>query len=390
MSVVFAQAQKYKSYSGKFKEGTLSYTYFLDKNDEKKIDGNITYSAKNALINGFFKKDRRDSTWLITANNWGLANNNYSVNIACNYRNGFLTGNASYCLVLNDSSQILTAKSTFRSNLYVGDFSYDFKDSITLVNIKGQFTKNGFIDGDWRETFNNVLFETKYIKSVLAYYSEKDIKTGELKALKDNTQFVETYWKNVDSNGFSKINNTVYYGEKSEVTSEYWMKLWSEPTVLGEPNWLRLLNTKEKLNQPSFKEIKIIPCGENTPCRNKWLAANDTSRSDRIFTFLKDMPEFPGGEGELYKYLSKNIIYPITEKKKGIEGQVIITCVIDETGAITSEEVLREVENGPGLTQEALRVIKSMPLWKPGEFNGKRVKTQYNFPIRFSLDTSRN
>lgn len=102
-----------------------------------------------------------------------------------------------------------------------------------------------------------------------------------------------------------------------------------------------------------------------------------------IFTIVEDMPSFPGGEEKLYEYLGKNLKFPPMAKDAGIQGIVFVTFVVKEDGSIDGVRVLRGI--GGGCDEEAVRVIKNMPKWKPGKQRGKSVRVQYNMPIRFIL-----
>jgi protein TonB len=104
---------------------------------------------------------------------------------------------------------------------------------------------------------------------------------------------------------------------------------------------------------------------------------------EQIFTIVEEMPSFPGGEAELFKYLGKNIKYPQMATDAGISGVVYVTFVVDKDGKIRDVKVLRGI--GGGCDEEAVRVVKSMPSWKPGKQRGKAVTVQYNLPIRFTL-----
>ncbi len=102
-----------------------------------------------------------------------------------------------------------------------------------------------------------------------------------------------------------------------------------------------------------------------------------------IFTIVEDMPSFPGGEAELFKYLGKSIKYPQMAKEAGIQGRVFVTFVVMENGKIANVKLLRGI--GGGCDEEAIRVVKSMPTWAPGKQRGKPVRVQYNLPIKFTL-----
>jgi protein TonB len=102
-------------------------------------------------------------------------------------------------------------------------------------------------------------------------------------------------------------------------------------------------------------------------------------------TIVEQMPTFPGGEAEMMKYIQKNVQYPQVEKEAGVSGTCYVTFVVEKDGNITDVKVLRGVNGGPGCDREAIRVVKSMPNWKPGKQNGREVRVQFNLPIKFTL-----
>jgi protein TonB len=103
-----------------------------------------------------------------------------------------------------------------------------------------------------------------------------------------------------------------------------------------------------------------------------------------IVTFAEQMPEFEGGQEEMMKYLSKNINYPPVARENGIEGRVILQFVVGTDGKISQIEILKKL--GWGLEEEAVRVVKSMPPWRPGKQNGKPVYVKFTLPIVFKLN----
>ena len=104
-----------------------------------------------------------------------------------------------------------------------------------------------------------------------------------------------------------------------------------------------------------------------------------------IFVTVEQMPEFPGGQEALFKYLGSNIKYPQMEKENNIQGTVYLKFFIDETGKPQDVQVARGVKGGKGCDEEAVRVVKSMPTWKAGKQNGKAVRVWYSLPVKFSL-----
>lgn len=104
---------------------------------------------------------------------------------------------------------------------------------------------------------------------------------------------------------------------------------------------------------------------------------------NQVFTVVEVMPEFPGGQGALLKFLATNVRYPESAVKNGIEGRVSSSFVVGKDGAISEAEVIRGVS--PELNEEALRVINSMPVWSPGKQRGKAVNVKYTVPVTFRL-----
>jgi protein TonB len=105
-------------------------------------------------------------------------------------------------------------------------------------------------------------------------------------------------------------------------------------------------------------------------------------KEEEIFQIVEEMPEFPGGQEGLMKFLA-GITYPPIARENDIEGTVYIRFVIDKSGQVTNVEVARGADKI--LNEAALNHVKKMPAWKPGKQRGKPVKVQYVVPIRFRL-----
>ena len=103
-----------------------------------------------------------------------------------------------------------------------------------------------------------------------------------------------------------------------------------------------------------------------------------------IFEVVEEMPEFPnGGQAGLMQYLAKNIKYPTIAQENGTQGRVTCQFVVNKDGSIVDAKVIRGVD--PYLDKEAIRVINSMPKWKPGKQRGKPVRVKYTVPVMFRL-----
>lgn len=103
----------------------------------------------------------------------------------------------------------------------------------------------------------------------------------------------------------------------------------------------------------------------------------------QVFFIVEEMPEFPGGEAALRRFIANAIKYPQIAQENGIQGRVYIQFVVDRDGSVTQASVARGVD--PSLDKEALRVVNSLPKWKAGMQRGKPVKVSYTVPINFQL-----
>ena len=106
-------------------------------------------------------------------------------------------------------------------------------------------------------------------------------------------------------------------------------------------------------------------------------------KKDEIFTAVEQMPQFPGGDAELYKWISSHIKYPTMAAENNIQGRVTVRFVVKEDGSIGRVEVLRGKD--PDLDKEAQRVVKTLPKFIPGKMNGHAVQVWYTLPINFKL-----
>ena len=108
------------------------------------------------------------------------------------------------------------------------------------------------------------------------------------------------------------------------------------------------------------------------------------SDPDTVFQIVDEMPKFSGGEQAMMEFVASNIKYPEAAKDKNIEGRVFVSFVVEKDGSVSNVKVMRGI--GGGCHDEAVRVIKSMPNWKPGIKDGKPVRVSYMMPINFKLN----
>ncbi|MBL7972150.1 MAG: M56 family metallopeptidase, partial [Prolixibacteraceae bacterium] len=105
---------------------------------------------------------------------------------------------------------------------------------------------------------------------------------------------------------------------------------------------------------------------------------------EEVYFIVEEMPEFPGGQLALRKFLAQQIKYPVVAQEKGIQGKVYVNFVVGKDGSVRNARIARGVD--PSLDREALRVISSLPSWKPGKQKGKEVAVSYTVPISFVLE----
>ncbi|MBI1192618.1 MAG: TonB family protein [Bacteroidetes bacterium] len=102
-----------------------------------------------------------------------------------------------------------------------------------------------------------------------------------------------------------------------------------------------------------------------------------------VFQIVEEMPEFSGGEAAMYAYLRENMVYPTVARENGITGKVFVRFTVLATGRVTDVRVVRGI--GGGCDEEAVRVIRSMPPWKPGIQSGRQVAVEFTLPINFVM-----
>ena len=105
---------------------------------------------------------------------------------------------------------------------------------------------------------------------------------------------------------------------------------------------------------------------------------------EEFFMVVENMPEFPGGDAGLMKYIQNNVKYPPIAKEYNITGKVYVSFIVDKSGSVTDVKIVRGVDKS--LDAEAVRVVKSLPKYKPGKQRGKAVRVMFTIPINFTLN----
>ena len=108
-----------------------------------------------------------------------------------------------------------------------------------------------------------------------------------------------------------------------------------------------------------------------------------TKKNNMAYDVVEVMPQYPGGQIAMMKYIMENIKYPKQAMKEGIQGRVTVSFIVEKDGRVSNVRLLRSVQSA--LDKEAVRVVKSMPKWSPGKHNGKPVRVRFNLPVMFKL-----
>ena len=144
--------------------------------------------------------------------------------------------------------------------------------------------------------------------------------------------------------------------------------------------------------EPSVKDVTLekgndvtitldMPKQETTEVETVETMVKEEVVEEEVLKVVEVMPEFPGGAGKMKEYIAKNIVYPTYAIENGIQGRVFVTFVVERDGSISNVKAMRGI--GFGCDEEAIRVIQSMPKWKPARQRGETVRCSYTIPIVF-------
>jgi len=154
------------------------------------------------------------------------------------------------------------------------------------------------------------------------------------------------------------------------------LKNGSATALYGEKakNGLILIVSKKKMGAATNKNLNNTGVVGNTDLQKK---------DKEVFIVVEQMPEFPGGDQAARKFIAQQIKYPMEALKGGINGKVVVTFVVNSNGKVENAKIARGID--PALDAEAIRVVNSMPDWKPGKQRGQAVDVAYTMPIEFTL-----
>lgn len=186
-------------------------------------------------------------------------------------------------------------------------------------------------------------------------YNDNGLKDGEFKSFYKNGQLESRY--------------TYMNGEKHGIYKEY-----NEEGKLIEEGRYEYGNRK-------YYPIR----GDNEAVREETVTSSnrESTNKDVIYEKAERMPQFKGGESELYKFIADNLRYPSRAAEAGIQGRVTVKFIVDVNGNILNPKITRRIDSS--LEEEALRIVRLMPKWIPGQINGQNVSVYFTLPIQFKL-----
>ncbi len=214
--------------------------------------------------------------------------------------------------------------------------------------------------------------ETTTVKGTVRSSKTKDLLPGANVILAGTTRGVTT-----DANGAFELTEVPLDGKLVITYIGY------EPREVEITEKNQIVNVVLAWQQNSLNDIVVVGYGMTNETTSSTSDSTKT-RSREAFEVVEQMPEFPGGTQEMYRFLGKNIRYPAEAVRGDVEGKVVITFTVNEKGRIRNPQVTQSV--GDGIDEEAMRVVLNMPTWQPAQQNGQPVPMEYVLPIDFQID----
>ena len=185
--------------------------------------------------------------------------------------------------------------------------------------------------------------------------------------------------------------NTAGFGELEDVVAEEEIIPITRQQEITPPPPPEVPKIAEVINivEDDFEiddelDIADVEADQETEVAIVEMAEEEEEEEEQIFMIVENMPEFPGGDLALRKYIAENVKYPEIAKENGLSGKVFVQFVINQRGEVENVKIARGVD--PALDKEAIRVVQNLPKWKPGSQRGKPVKVSYTVPINFQLN----
>lgn len=196
----------------------------------------------------------------------------------------------------------------------------------------------------------------------------------------DNQVVTKEDMNNLDANSIAKIN-VVKGGDKlPELAKTYGEEQVKNGVIQIYTKDYVAKNFDTKTKKADIDEVAVVAYGKKDSIQG---SSSKTYNGEPVFFVVEDMPEYPGGDLALRKYIAANIKYPKYAKEHGVQGKVYVNFVVSKTGEVGGATIARGIS--PLLNAEALRVVENLPKWKPGMQKGQPVNVQFTVPINFVL-----
>ena len=209
---------------------------------------------------------------------------------------------------------------------------------------------------------------------------------GILACQKGNYAEAHKYYKQAADLGFAPAMTQLglLYEFGLGVTQNYYTaaEWYKKAADLGDETAMDRVKELKQYVQPATPATKPTtkpvaePVAEDVPEE-----VVEVESSDPVFVSVDEMPEFPGGTTKAQGYIQRHLRYPQLARESGITGRVFVEFIVEQDGTISHVGILRGL--GGGCDEEAIRVIRSMPKWKPGKQNGQAVRVKYTLPVVF-------
>ncbi len=184
-------------------------------------------------------------------------------------------------------------------------------------------------------------------------------------------------------NVHSKTNPILVSGNTSTNKTSETTKVVDDLTIIRENSIAGNSETFADVLNPENGSIQQAGKASDDFNFSNDLAESPKTKETKIFSYAEIMPEFPGGQQALNSFIRHNLNYPSLAKGNDIEGVVLVQFIVMQDGKIDQLRILKSL--GYGCDEEALRVIRSMPNWKPGKHNGVEVPVIFIIPLKFTL-----
>ncbi len=370
----------------------LAHTFFAQQRDPSII----LYDRGNAAV---ARKDYRTADSLFTLSlNLAPHPDSYYNRAVCRRQLNDFKG---YCLDLNsaadmgdmESHKLYWKQCAKKDTLYkknngdvVSKTDFEYVEFVTSYKYNTDFVYNK------HDTTGSCILSKTRIDNVIFYMDCREVTKSMYKGSMDSlTNYIKTqpqFIKNIKEKDFSAYtlvslatdeNGKILELDKMSYRKDEGieelrkiflnMPIWNPATY--KTKTVKYIHKLQVKYYGDVLEIEDIPA--------------EISNGSEHFTVVEKMPEFPGGPMEMMKHIQKNIVYPQAAKERGVSGKCFLRFVINADGVISEIEVLKGIPKCPTCDKEAIRVIQTMPKWKPGTQNGKPVSVFFNLPINFQL-----